>query len=160
MDISSEGGHNLRKLMEKILALSEARDWEVARKEWKLTDIYEADEPQVCLCGHAPIIEICCIHNVITKKNTEVGNRCVKRFFGFRSDLIFEGIKRVRLDNTKSLNADALAFLKEVGLINSWEYGFSVDNLKKRILSGKQLATRRKINDRVAMAMKRRGLSG
>lgn len=58
-----EDGYNFRQLRDGILALSEASDWEVARKEWSLVDVYEVDEPETCLCGHRPIIEICCLSN-------------------------------------------------------------------------------------------------
>jgi hypothetical protein len=34
-------GHNFRQLRPRILALSQAGDWEVARKDWSLVDISE-----------------------------------------------------------------------------------------------------------------------
>lgn len=39
-------GYNFQQLRTAILALSHAQDWETARKEWKLTGIVEADEPE------------------------------------------------------------------------------------------------------------------
>jgi hypothetical protein len=153
-------GYNFRQLQNGILALSEASDWEVARREWSLVDVYEADEPETCLCGHRPIIEICCLSNKVTGKRTDVGNRCVKRFLGFRSDLIFAALKRIRGDVTKSLNADAIAFFRERGVLNSWEYTFAQDILKKRNLSSAQLASRRKMNEKVLAAVARRGFHG
>ena len=95
-------GYNFKQLQERILALSDAADWDVARKEWSLVDVSEADEPETCLCGHFPIVEICQISNRVTGHKTEVGNRCVRRFLGFRSDLIFTAIKRIRKDISKS----------------------------------------------------------
>lgn len=153
-------GHNFRQLREGILALSQASDWEVARKEWSLVDISEADEPDTCLCGHFPIIEICQIANRVTGQRTEVGNRCVKRFLGFRSDLIFAAIKRIRKDITKSLNADAIAFFNERGLLTTWEYGFLQDTMQKRALSPAQSTTRQRINEKVLAAISRRGFQG
>ena len=153
-------GYNFKQLREGILALSEASNWDVARKEWALHYVYEADEPETCLCGHFPIIEICEISNRVTKKKVEVGNRCVRRFLGFRSDLIFTAIKRIRKDITKSLNEDAIAFFKERGLLTKWEYGFLQDTMKKRNLSGKQFASRKTINEKVLVAIKRRGFRG
>ena len=70
-----------------------------------LTGIHEADEPETCPCGHFPIMEICSIHNRVTYHTTGVGNVCVKRFLGLRSDLIFTAIKRIKNDLGKSLNA-------------------------------------------------------
>ena len=138
--------------------MSEAEDWETARKEWSLVDIIEADVPDTCLCGHYPIIEICEIHNRVTGHSTEVGNVCVKRFLGVRSDLIFSGIKRVRKGIEKSLNADCIAFFRQRGLLTNWEYGFFQDTLRKRNLTARQLETRVKINRKVLAAVSRRGL--
>ena len=70
-------GHNFKQRGDAILALSQASDWEVARKEWRLVDISEAVEPETCRCGHFPIIEICTIANRVTGYRVEIGNRCV-----------------------------------------------------------------------------------
>ena len=45
------------KLTEEILKRSQAKVWDIAKLEWKLNEIYEAEEPETCLCGHFPIIE-------------------------------------------------------------------------------------------------------
>ena len=103
-------GYNFKKLKSEILKLSKARDWEIAKKEWALHSIYESDEFERCLCGHSPIKEICCLFNRITEKHADVGNVCVKKFLGIRSDLIFSALKRVRKDISKSLNADSITF--------------------------------------------------
>lgn len=153
-------GYNFKELRRRILALSEASDWEVARKEWSLVDIYEADEPQTCLCGHFPIIEICEISNRVTKQETEVGNVCVQRFLGIRSDLIFAAIKRIRKELTRSLNADSITFFREKGLLTAWEYGFLQNTMKKRNLSPAQLQSRETINKKVLNAIRRRGFRG
>jgi hypothetical protein len=79
-------GYNFEQLKTAILSLSRATGWEVAKKEWRLVDISEADEPESCLCGHYPIIELCTIANATTGNSVDVGNVCVKRFLGFRSD--------------------------------------------------------------------------
>jgi hypothetical protein len=89
-------GYNFQQLKAAILALSRATDWEVAKKEWRLFEISEADESETCLCGHFPIIELCTIAMPQPGSRSDVGNVCVKRFLGFRSDLIFHSLKRVR----------------------------------------------------------------
>lgn len=153
-------GHNFKQLRDGILVLSNATDWEVAQKEWSLVNVYEADEPETCLCGHFPIMEICQISNRITGHRTEVGNRCVQRFLGVRSDLIFTAIKRIRKNISKSLNADAIAFFKERGALNDWEYGFLQDTKNKRNLSTAQMTARRRINAKILSAISRRGFKG
>jgi len=82
----------------------------------------------------------------------------IKRFLGLRSDQVFKGIKRIKNDIAKSLNADAIVLFHRNGLINNWEYGFLQDTRLKRVLSGKQMATRIGINERVLAAIARRGL--
>jgi hypothetical protein len=111
------------------------------------------------LCGHYPIIELCTIANATTSKSVDVGNVCVKRFLGFRSDLIFQSLKRIRADKDKSIGPDAAAFFHERGVINAWEYEFQQNTMRKRNLSERQLATRRQINEKVLAAVRRRGLS-
>lgn len=151
-------GYNFQQLKSEILALSKAQDWEVAKKEWKLVAVSEADEPETCLCGHYPIIELCTINNSLTGSRVDVGNVCVKRFLGLRSDLIFQSIKRIRKDIDKSLGADATAFFHERGVINNWEYQFQQNTMRKRDLSEAQAKTRRSINSKVLNSIKRRGL--
>ncbi|WP_370173021.1 MULTISPECIES: hypothetical protein [Hyphomonas] len=151
-------GYNFRQLSKAILSMSRATDWETARKEWALVDIIEADIAETCLCGHHPIWEICAIHNRVTGHKTDVGNVCVKRFLGVRSDLIFTGVKRIRKDETKSLNADSIAFFYQRGILNDWEYGFLQSTLRKRTLSTKQMASRVAINKKVLAAISKRGL--
>jgi hypothetical protein len=153
-------GHNFKQLQAHILPLSQANAWEVARKEWALLDIDESEEPETCPCGHFPIREICQIRNRITKNVTEVGNVCVKRFLGVRSDLIFTSIKKIRKDRTKSLNTDSIVFFHDRGLLTDWEYGFLQDTLKKRMLSTRQQQVRERINDKVLDAVQKKGFKG
>ena len=51
------------KLITEILERSVAQTWDEARREWSLYEVYEADEPETCLCGHFPIIELCVLRN-------------------------------------------------------------------------------------------------
>lgn len=153
-------GYNFRQLKNTILALSKASDWEVARKEWSILNIFDADEPETCSCGHYPIIEVCVISNQFTSATTHVGNSCVKRFLGLRSDRLFNAIKRIRKDETKSLNADAISFFRRTGLLSDWEYDFLQDTMRKRDLTDRQLKKRRAINQMVLVAVRRRGLVG
>ena len=152
-------GYNFKQLKLAILPLSQSEDWEAARKEWALHSIIEADEPETCLCGHFPIKEICSIKNRLSGNSAEVGNICVKRFLGLRSDLIFTALKRVRIHPDKSMNAEAAIFFHSVGVLNDWEYMFTTDTLRKRDLSVKQTNMRVKINAKVLAAVERRGIT-
>lgn len=154
-----EEGHNFKRLKAAVLALSEAQDWDVAKKEWRLVNISQADEPEICPCGHYPIMDLCEINNRINGKSIEVGNICVKRFLGFRSDLIFASVKRIKADIGKGIGTEAAIFFRGRGIINTWEYGFAVDTRLKRNLSGAQLVARRKINRQILASLQRRGIS-
>jgi hypothetical protein len=143
------------KLTEEIIRLSQSKIWDTAKLEWGLNQIYEADEPETCLCGHFPIIEICVLKNRLNAQLATVGNCCVKKFIGLPSDLIFQAVKRVRKDNQKSLNTEAIQHAYEKGWINEWEYKFSIDTMRKRKLSDKQLETRMKVNKKMLSNMRR-----
>ena len=143
------------KLTEGIIQLSASNIWDVAKLEWNLSEVYEAEEQETCLCGHYPIIEICVLQNKITKKSTIVGNCCVKKFIGLPSDKIFQAVKRVRKDDTKSLNIEAIRHAFEKRWINEWEYNFSLNTMRKRKLTVKQLQTHQKINEKMLFNMKR-----
>lgn len=151
-------GYNFQQLKTEILCRSRATDWEIAKSEWYMVGISEAETPETCLCSHFPIIELCTIANRLTKIHVDVGNVCVKRFLGFRSDLIFASIKRIRVDIAKSVGADAAVLFHEQGIINAWEYGFQQSTMKKRNLSAKQLETRIAINRKIFASIGRRGI--
>ncbi len=137
------------KLAKEIIALSEASNWDQAKLEWSLESIYKEDEPDTCLCGHFPIIEICILRNKINSNTAIVGNCCVKKFIGLPSDKIFQAVKRVGKDDTKSLNAETIDHAFQNRWINEWEYKFYMDILRKRSLTDKQLSKKRQINRKV-----------
>lgn len=142
------------KLIQEIIQRSHSNIWDIAKTEWALHKIYEAEEPKKCLCGHFPIIEVCILRNTINDQLAMVGNCCVKRFIGLPSGLIFAAVKRVKKDHTKSLNAAALQYAQNRGWIDPWEYGFLINTMRKLILSEKQLKTRIKINKKMLFNMK------
>ena len=148
------------KLTKEIIGLSVSSAWDTAKLEWSLAQIYEADEPERCLCGHFPIIEICILQNKQNHNQAIVGNCCVKKFIGLPSDKIFQAVKRVRKDNEKSLNSEALDHAYKNGWINKWEYDFSMDTVRKRNLSVKQLQTRKKVNEKMLFNMRRANQNG
>ena len=96
------------QLTGEILQRSVARTWDEAKLEWSLLEVYESEEPETCLCGHFPIVELCVLLNRRNKNQATVGNCCVKRFVGLPSEKIFQAVKRVRKDTSKSLNAEAI----------------------------------------------------
>ncbi|KVL10865.1 hypothetical protein [Burkholderia cepacia] len=143
------------KLTAEIIARSKAKTWDLAKTEWSLAEVYEAEEPETCLCGHFPIIEICTLKNRITGQTADVGNCCVKRFIGLPSDKIFQAVKRVRKDPSKSLNGETITHAFEKAWINEWERDFYLKIMRKRVLTSKQSEKKIQINEKIAMRMQR-----
>jgi hypothetical protein len=143
------------RLGQEIVARSSANTWGKAKLEWVLDDVYEADEPETCLCGHSPIIELCNLRNKLNGAIATVGNCCVKKFIGLPSDLIFQAVKRIRTNNTKSLNAEAINYARQKGWFTDWEETFYFDIMRKRKLSAKQKAQKIRINEKFLSNLKR-----
>ena len=106
------------KLTAEIVARSSSEVWDSAKREWSLADVYVADHPETCLCGHTPIFEICVLRNRVNGGYADVGNCCVKKFMGIPSHLIFDGIKRVRKDPSTALNEAAIEHAANRGWIS------------------------------------------
>lgn len=136
-------------LKKSIISQSRAQDWDSARREWTLQSILMTDEPQVCLCGHNPIYELCFIANVTTGAAVVVGNRCVQQFMGLPSKNLFAGLKRVKVNAEKSLNRAMIEYARGKGLLDDWEYGFCIDTMRKRKLTVLQNEKRIGINRKV-----------
>ena len=79
----------------------------------------------------------------------EVGNVCVKRFLGIRSDRIFACVKRLREDIDRAANAETIQLMYEQKLITLWERNFSINTSRKRNLTFGQLQKRREINEKI-----------
>lgn len=144
------------KLTLAIVELSAAMSWEAAKLEWHLNEVYEADEPETCLCGHFPIVELCILGNKANGNEATVGNCCVKRFIGLPSDKIFQAVKRVRKETSKSLNAEAIRHAFDRNWLTAWERDFYFDVMRKRNLTLKQQEKKKQINELVLQRMKRK----
>ncbi|MBJ9972375.1 hypothetical protein I8254_15350 [Providencia rettgeri] len=107
-----------------------------------------------CLCGHTPISNVCVLKNRLNKRTTSVGNCCVKKFMGMPSDAIFNAVNRVAKDDSKSANIHTLRLALEKRIITQWEFDFYSDTMNKRKLTPKQVATRKRINQKLGQLMK------
>lgn len=143
------------QLTTEILERSVTQTWDEARREWSLYEIYEADEPETCLCGHFPIIELCVLRNRHNGIQATVGNCCVKNFIGLPSDRIFQAIKRIRRDPSNSLNPEAIQHAFDRQWITEWERDFYFTIMRKRNLTEKQSTKKLQINDRVLRHVRR-----
>lgn len=137
------------QLTERLIARSVADTWDEAKLEWGLEHVWREDEPDTCLCGHFPIIEICLLRNRRNNNTAIVGNCCVKKFTNLPSDLIFQAVKRIESDVEHAINAETIHHAHEKGWINDWERKFYMDTWRKRKLSGAQHTKRVQINQKV-----------
>jgi len=137
------------RLAQEIIARSNADTWDRAKLEWDLESVYLEEEPDTCLCGHFPIIEICVLRNRENGNSADVGNVCVKKFLGLPSDSIFQAVKRVRKDSDKSFNEEAVNYAYRKGWINQWELEFYLDIMRKRSLSAKQRGKKLEVNQKL-----------
>lgn len=136
-------------LKPEIIILSNSKDWNIAKQEWKFHYAYKSEEAQQCLCGKQPIYNICVIRNIENGKETEVGNKCINKFLGIESgNSIFKSIKRLQDNIEKSLLGDAIEYLKEKNCITKWEYDFYFKIRRKHILSDKQMDIKKRINQK------------
>ena len=138
-----------QQLTTEIINLSVSNQWETAKNEWDFENAYQSEEFQTCLCGHYPIRNICVISNKLNGNDAEVGNCCINKFLGIETgNKIFESIKRLKQDISKSLSAEVLTYLYEKDILTEYEYGFYTDTLRKRVMTGKQLHIRKRINQK------------
>lgn len=148
-------GYNFKRLRDAIISKSVSNDWNFAKLEWRLESVYSADEPETCLCGHHPIIEICVLRNEKNSNHAEVGNVCVKKFMGIASNKVFDCLRRIRDEITRAPNAETIDLFHRQGVLSDWEWTFSTSTWRKRDLSPKQMDSRISINQKILRSTKK-----
>lgn len=142
------------RLAQEILARSFAQTWAEAKLEWEIAEVYRARQPDACLCGHFPIIEVCVLVNKVTRHEAKVGNCCAKKFLGLRPDDILRALERVERNPKKALNAEAIAYAFKMGWITPWERKFYSDIVGMRGLTDGQISKRTEINEDLVNKMR------
>ena len=138
-------------LFGRILELSKADDWHVARKEWIVEEIYIADDPDACLCGHYPIRELCILYNAVTGAHATVGNCCVRHFLGDNTvGRVLDAIK------CRRINGDLIEYAYNADIINGWEYSFLWSTWRKRALTRKQATVFDRLHKKIFLEIGRR----
>jgi len=151
--------HNFERLKAHIVRLSEAKEFDVARREWNLVGVEISEEFDNCPCGQE-IKEHCFIRNTLNGNETYVGNVCINRFIGIDTGNLFEGLRRIAAKDSANANEDLIIHAYRLGYIFEGEYKFLMDTRRKRKLSPKQLAWKQKINCRIinqTVVRRRRG---
>jgi hypothetical protein len=143
------------RLQEKIVPLSVADTWCDAKREWALSDVY-FEPGGSCLCGHR-ITEHCTITNQLNGNQVVVGNCCVRRFLQLPSERLFAALRRISANLGAALNTEMIDHAYREGWINRWETEFCRNTRQRRKLTNRQLATRRRINQKVLARCLREG---
>jgi len=145
-------GVNEQMLRQRILALSESKDWEAARKEWTLglISMCSMRSANECLCTHFPIVELCHLTNGKTGATAIVGNVCVQRFLGIPSAVLFRGFKRISADPKKAPSIHVISYAHDREWIDDEERRFLERTLRKRNLSSADLMDRVRLSNRLA----------
>lgn len=141
-------GNNFEKLKAHILTRSIAQDFNAARTEWDLLFVEISDEPDHCPCGQQ-ILEHCYIRNRLTRQETYVGNVCINRFLNIDTGNLFDGLKRIRDDQSANANEAVIEYAQKNGFLFENEYRFLHSTKLKRKPTGRQLAWKIKINQRI-----------
>jgi hypothetical protein len=138
------------KLTAGILSLSVSQYWPEAVLEWKVDKIiqlYPGDEPETCLCGHYPIMELCWLVNIENGNRTLVGNCCVTKFrMEDWNTGVFRSIHRAKECIDLPLHSALIKHAWEKHWIDRWSYDFYRDTIRKRKLSDRQMQHRIRIN--------------
>jgi hypothetical protein len=140
---------NFERLKEHILPLSASKNFSFACSEWDLIAVEITDEFDSCPCGQE-IKEHCYIRNRLTGEETYVGNVCINRFMGFKTGSLFDGLKRIKLDELANANTAVIEYAWERGYIHDLnEYSFLKSTALARKLSDKQANWKKLINRRI-----------
>ena len=142
---------NQKKLIAEILKHSNSPKWEYAKLEWDLKNIFQKDNH--CVCGHE-INDNCVIENIHNGNKMIVGNVCVEKFLPIKSKSIFDGLKRIINDKSKSTSKKMLEYCYLRKILNQWEYEFYNNIHKKRKLTEKQKKRKFALNYKIIRSIK------
>jgi hypothetical protein len=147
------------KLQERIIAMSEAKDFAAARNEWEVSGVYELEQEEelaTCLCGYPQIRHVCEIRNKQNGNMAIVGNSCVSRFLGPHNRAITEALSRIIKHPARSLNGAVLDFLHQRKVISPCDYETSIRSTRKRKLTTSLRELRARVNSLAIAYFRRR----
>jgi hypothetical protein len=135
-------------LKKKILESSLSKDWETAKKEWRVVDITISSTPSKCLCGHSPITKLCEIVNNSSGIVEIVGSCCLKKFMDSKSEQIVKSFKKLD-GKIKALPKSIIDLAKEYRIITSWERNFYLKMGRRTNLNSMEIEKKRDIESRI-----------
>ena len=155
-DETDEGveGDGTWKLHRELCARSVSRDWDLSRKEWRVTRIEdrEGEEGLTCICGHYPIKEVVHLINTRNHKKVIVGNICIQKIqadSNGSTQKVIAAFKRIKNDELASANRELLDYAYQQGTLSKKEYDFYSDIWRKKVLSQRQEDWKITLNDKI-----------
>jgi hypothetical protein len=117
-------------LPSKIINLSISKNWDDAKREWSIKEVFIQNNN--CLCGHE-IKENILIENKLNGNKAIIGNCCINKFFENKKyNKVFKALLK------KKINRLILDTSLERKIITEKEYKFACDVWRKRNLTLKQ----------------------
>ena len=139
------------------MGCSKASTWWEAKKEWKLTEIFQMHDG-TCQCGHHPITDHCVVTNHSTGFEAEVGNCCVKRFMDINISKVFAALKRINkhdAPNGARVNYETLCQAYRERVITAEEGKRYKNLIRRRKLSDESLEFVLDMNDKLLQHFRR-----
>ena len=107
-------------MIQRVIEVSDSKDWQEAKKEWEIISVYEDDDYDTCTCGHYPIKEIIIIQNIRNNNELIIGNCCINKFFDFE----FKGTRFFGALAKKKINQVVIDKGFEDNVIDEQEHKF------------------------------------
>lgn len=114
------------RLVENILAHSKGKNWEIAKWERRVYEIYYSKVAMECLCWQKNIKNICVIQHKQTEKLCIIWNECIHHFLNKDYDYLFKDIKKLLKDGKQAVSEKTLNYIQSHGIADKgtcWMYG-------------------------------------
>ncbi len=135
----------LSPLQQELLSMSRDMEWDIARFEWQMIDLWQ-EQGGTCLCGQHPITDHCLIHNRMTGAQAVIGNHCVRQFQNHDYSNLFDAVRRIRKNPESATPAVLVKQAAKFGWLAPHELKFTLSTFRKHSLSTKQRDWRVAIN--------------
>lgn len=147
------------QMIEKLVELSVADDWEDGKKEWELYNVCQVQKPnrEVCLCGHGFILNICVVRNYLNNETVRLGYTCCDKLFPTDAKKIFIRIDEIKRHIDRSANEYLVKLLCRRRVINDGEKCFYLRIRNKVKLTPDELDTKVKINEKILKKVLKNG---
>ena len=104
----TNGKSKFKILRETLVEASKSKEWDIAKKEWDVKEIYFVDPEstsgvhETCSCSYYPIKEVFIIKNTLNGNELTIGNHCITKIIddekeNKRYKAIFDALKNKKI---------------------------------------------------------------